>query len=43
MAVGFGATHCGFGMGVLVAEKREAPPWPFWWQVEHLAALGAIE
>ena len=43
MAVGFGATHIGFGIGVLVAEKREARRRAFWRQVEHLATLGAME
>jgi hypothetical protein len=43
MAVGFGATHIGFGVGVLVAENREARTRRFWRQVEHLAALSATE
>jgi hypothetical protein len=43
MAVGFGATHIGFGVGVLIAERREARTRRFWRQVEHLAALSATE
>jgi hypothetical protein len=43
MAMGFGATHIGFGIGVLVAEKRQARMRRFWRQVEHLAALSATE
>jgi hypothetical protein len=43
MAVGFGATHIGFGVGVLVAERREARTRAFWRQVERLAALSAME
>jgi len=30
MAVGFGVTHIGFGVGVLVAERREAHQRRFW-------------
>ncbi|HXI84619.1 MAG TPA: hypothetical protein VNL17_11095 [Verrucomicrobiae bacterium] len=43
MAAGFGATHIGFGVGVLVAERREARARVFWRQVERLAALSATE
>ena len=43
MAVGFGATHIGFGLGVLVAERREARMRAFWRQVDRLAALSATE
>ena len=43
MAVGFGVTHIGFGVGVLVAERREARARAFWRQVERLATLSATE
>jgi hypothetical protein len=43
MAVGFGATHIGFGVGVLAAERREARTRAFWTQVERLAALSTVE
>ena len=43
MAVGFGATHIGFGAGVLVTEGREARTRAFWRQVERLAVTGAME
>ena len=43
MAVGFGATHIGFGIGVLVAERREVRTRAFWRQVERLAALSTME
>lgn len=38
MAVGFGVTHAGFGVGVLVAERREACDRAFWADIDHLAA-----
>ncbi len=43
MAIGFGITHIVFGVSVLVAEKRAARAHRFWNQVEHLAALSAME
>jgi hypothetical protein len=43
MAIGFGVTHIGFGVGILIAEKREAHLRRFWRQVDHLAALSAVE
>jgi hypothetical protein len=43
MAIGFGLTHIVFGVAVLVAEKREARLRRFWSQVDHLAALSAVE
>jgi len=43
MAIGFGATHIVFGVSVLVVEKRAARTRRFWRQVEHLAAIGAME
>lgn len=43
MAVGFGVTHIGFGVGVLVAERREARARAFWTQIERLAATVPTE
>jgi hypothetical protein len=43
MAVGFGATHIGFGVAVLVAERREAQSRAFWAQVERLATTSTTE
>jgi hypothetical protein len=43
MALGFGATHIGFGVSVLVAERREARARAFWRQIQHLAAISAME
>jgi hypothetical protein len=43
MAIGFGVTHIVFGIGVLVAEKRDTRTRRFWRQVEHLASLSATE
>jgi hypothetical protein len=43
MAIGFGVTHIVFGIGVLVTEIRAARARRFWKQVEHLAALSAME
>lgn len=43
MALGFGATHIGFGIGVLVAEWREARHRAFWTQVEGLGAADPME
>lgn len=40
MAVGFGVTHIGFGVGVLVAERREARMHAFWAQIDRLSAVG---
>lgn len=38
MGLGFGATHVGFGIGVLITEWREARDRTFWAQVDSLAA-----
>jgi hypothetical protein len=43
MGIGFGATHIGFGVGVLVAEGREARARAFWAQVDRLAATHGME
>jgi hypothetical protein len=43
MGIGFGATHIGFGVGVLVAEGREARARAFWAQIDHLAAAHSME
>jgi len=43
MAAGFGATHLGFGIGVLVAEWREARTRKFWKQVDRLANATTAE
>jgi hypothetical protein len=38
MAIGFGATHIGFGAAVLVTERRESRTRAFWAQLERLGA-----
>jgi len=38
MAIGFGVTHIGFGVAVLVAERRESRTRAFWAQLERLGA-----
>ncbi len=43
MGIGFGATHIGFGIGVLIAERREARARAFWAQVDHLATAHSME
>jgi hypothetical protein len=43
MGIGFGVTHIGFGVGVLVAERREARARAFWAQIDRLAAAGSME
>jgi hypothetical protein len=43
MGIGFGVTHVSFGLGVLVAERREARTRAFWDQVNRLAAAGPRE
>ncbi len=43
MAIGFGATHVGFGVAVLVAEGREARTRAFWRQIERLAVASATD
>ena len=43
MGIGFGVTHIGFGVGVLVAERREARARAFWAQIDRLAAAGSTE
>jgi hypothetical protein len=37
MAIGFGVTHVGFGVAVLIAERRESRARAFWSQIEQLA------
>jgi hypothetical protein len=43
MALGFGATHVVFGIGVLVTEWQEARTRAFWNKVETLANSAAME
>ncbi|HVM60323.1 MAG TPA: hypothetical protein VMV72_05585 [Verrucomicrobiae bacterium] len=43
MAAGFGLTHIAFGIGVLVAERRETRNRAFWAQIERLAAINPRE
>ena len=43
MAVGFGVTHIGFGVAVLVAEHRETRHRAFWAQIDRLASLNPRE
>ncbi len=43
MALGFGATHIGFGISVLVAERREARSRAFWRQIDRLAGASTME
>jgi hypothetical protein len=43
MAVGFGVTHIGFGVVVLIAERRESRGRAFWAQIERLAAESRTE
>jgi hypothetical protein len=43
MAIGFGATHIGFGVAVLVAERRESRARAFWAQIERLAGSQSTE
>ena len=43
MAIGFGATHIGFGVAVLIAERRESRARAFWAQIEHLAVSQSTE
>jgi hypothetical protein len=43
MGIGFGATHIGFGVGVLAAERREARARAFWAQIDRLAAADSME
>ncbi len=38
MAIGFGITHIGFGVAVLIAERRESRARAFWAQLERLGA-----
>jgi hypothetical protein len=40
MAIGFGVTHIGFGVAVLIAERRESRTRAFWAQLERLGADG---
>jgi hypothetical protein len=41
MGLGFGVTHIGFGVAVLIAEWRAARARAFWAQVDCLAATGS--
>ncbi len=43
MAVGFGVTHIGFGVAVLIAERRESRTRAFWSKIERLAADNSTE
>ena len=43
MAVGFGVTHIGFGVAVLIAERRESRARAFWAQIERLAVSQPTE
>lgn len=43
MAVGFGLTHVGFGIAVLIAERRESRARVFWAKIEHLAVDNPTE
>ncbi len=43
MAIGFGATHIGFGVAVLIAERRESRARAFWAQIERLAGSQSTE
>ncbi|MGO9243673.1 MAG: hypothetical protein ACLPT4_09820 [Verrucomicrobiia bacterium] len=43
MAIGFGATHIGFGVAVLIAERRESRTRAFWAQIERLAGSQSTE
>ncbi len=43
MAIGFGATHIGFGAAVLIAERRESRARAFWVQIERMAGSQSTE
>jgi len=43
MAIGFGITHIGFGVAVLIAERRESRTRAFWAQIERLAVSQPAE
>jgi hypothetical protein len=43
MAIGFGITHIGFGIAVLVAEARESRTRAFWSKIEQLAVDNPTE
>lgn len=43
MAIGFGATHIGFGVAVLIAEQRESHASAFWAKIERLAVDSSTE
>jgi hypothetical protein len=43
MGVGFGVTHIGFGVAVLIAERRESRARAFWSKIERLAADNSTE
>ena len=43
MAIGFGFAHIGFGVCVLVVERREERMRRFWAQIDRLAAVGSVK
>jgi hypothetical protein len=43
MGVGFGVTHIGFGVAVLIVERRESRTRAFWAQIERLAVSQPTE
>jgi len=43
MAIGFGVTHIGFGVAVLIAERRDSRTRAFWAQLERLGADSSRE
>jgi hypothetical protein len=43
MAIGFGASHLGFGVAVVIAERRESRARAFWAQIERLAIANPKE
>jgi hypothetical protein len=43
MAIGFGVPHIGFGIAVLIAERRESRARAFWAQIERLAVANPKE
>jgi hypothetical protein len=43
MAVGFGLTHIGFGVAVLIVERRESRTRAFWASIERLAVSQPTE
>jgi hypothetical protein len=43
MAIGFGVSHLGFGIAVVIAERRESRARAFWAQIERLAVANPKE